>query len=94
LARRPSAERIVCPRCARAVVYQADYFCACGEHNDALYRAEHASPASAAGMTRTQIQDEYLDAGRPFRRDERAEVVASAILQSVIMKTIRGGEHV
>ena len=45
-------------------------------------------------MTRTQIQDEYADAGRPFKRDPRAEVVASALLQSAIMKTIRGGEHV
>lgn len=91
MARRPSVERVVCPGCARAVVYQADYFCECGEHNDDLYRKEHAEPASAAGMTRRQIEDEYLDAGRPFRRDERAEVVASAILQSVIMRTIREG---
>lgn len=82
----------MCPRCARAVVYQADYFCECGEHNDELYKREHAEPHRVAGMTREQIRDEYLDAGRPFRRDERAEVVASAILQSVIMRTIRGGD--
>jgi hypothetical protein len=40
-------------------------------------------------MTRQQIMDEYADADRPFRRDERAELVASAILQSSIMKSIR-----
>lgn len=90
ISRREPVECIECPRCARIVVLQADYFCpACGAHNDELYRAEHAIPGYAATMSRYQIEREYERAGVPFRHDPNKEVGASGILQSELMKIIR-----
>ncbi len=63
--------RTRCPDCDTHITdteaARFDYFCPqCGEHLDALYRAEHLNPTAAQTMTRADIEREYAAAGRPF----------------------------
>lgn len=65
----PSNDPLVrCPHCGvPGVKFWASYSCPqCKQHNDGLYRSEHADPDSARTMTHDDIVAEYRDADVPM----------------------------